>query len=533
MSRWFSSVSQWSLQRRIHVSTILLSASVLVIANWVTTRTAVNAVEGTIGVQTSNAAQRLAHSLTHSGVSEVPQPYKTLVREILELEPNIVRVDLYAEIKGELKNLDSSSFRGDRALEGEETGAFYAQKPKTFIVQEGVTREVFSVSPIYFNDGTRGFVSVVSSLQAVDQILSTQGRIRIYSLVVTVGLMVFAFGWLFRNTVYRTVKHLLDVMHRFREGETTARASGKLTGELGELGRGFNFLLEEVQKYHGELQSRVDAATSQLRTRNKDLKKLNLQLLETQRKLTQAERLALAGQLTATFAHEIGSPLSAISTHLQMMMEDTQLNPKIRERLRLAGEQIDRVCGIVENLLNTTRSAAQLETVELVEIVCKISQLLGPTFESRHIQLAMTSDEDVYWVSGNVDQLQQLFFNLLNNSLEAIQDYGNIGVEFKRIRRFENLSDFVQVKVTDSGVGIPQDRQAQIFKPFFTTKEFEKGTGLGLALCKEIVAHHHGSISVESEVGQGACFTIIFPLIPNRVSGNSGIVTERQEVGQK
>ncbi len=89
------------------------------------------------------------------------------------------------------------------------------------------------------------------------------------------------------------------------------------------------------------------------------------------------------------------------------------------------------------------------------------------------------------------------------------------------------------MKVTDSGVGIPQDRQAQIFKPFFTTKEFEKGTGLGLALCKEIVAHHHGSISVESEVGQGACFTIIFPLIPNRVSGNSGIVTERQEVGPK
>jgi two-component system, NtrC family, sensor kinase len=249
--------------------------------------------------------------------------------------------------------------------------------------------------------------------------------------------------------------------------------------------------------------------------------------------LTQAERLALAGQLTATFAHEIGSPLSAISTHLQMMMEDTQLNPKIRERLRLAGEQIDRVCGIVENLLNTTRSAAQLEPVELVEIVCKISQLLGPTFESRHLQLALTSDEEVYWVSGNVDQLQQLFLNLLNNSLEAVQDYGNIGVEFKRIRRFENLSDFVQVKVTDSGVGIPQDRQAQIFKPFFTTKEFEKGTGLGLALCKEIVAHHHGNISVESEVGRGACFTIIFPLIPNRVSRNSGIVPERQEVGPK
>jgi signal transduction histidine kinase len=533
MSRWFSPVSQWSLQRRIHVSTILLSASVLVIANWVTTRTAVNAVEGTIGVQTSNAAQRLAHSLSHSSVSDVPLPYKTLVREILELEPNIVRVDLYAEIKGELKNLDSSSFRGDRVLEGEETRVFYTQKAKTFIVQEGVSRQVFSVSPIYFSDGTRGFVSVVSSLQTVDEILSTQGRIRIYSLVVTVGLMVFAVGWLFRNTVYRTVNHLLDVMYRFREGETTARASEKLTGELGELGRGFNFLLEEVQKYHEELQSRVDAATSQLRTRNKDLKKLNLQLLETQRKLTQAERLALAGQLTATFAHEIGSPLSAISTHLQMMLEDTQLDPKIRERLYLAGEQIDRVCGIVENLLNTTRSATQLEAVELVEIACKISQLLEPTFESRHIQFNLTSHEDVYWISGNVDQLQQLFLNLLNNSLEAVQEQGKICVELRRIENFQAHSDFVQVKVSDSGIGIPQERQLEIFKPFFTTKEFEKGTGLGLALCKSIVAHHQGSITVESGVGQGACFTIIFPLIPDRVPGNSAVLTEHHEVGPK
>ena len=533
MSRWISPGSRWSLQTRILLSTIFLSASVLVIANWVTTRTAVSAVEGTIGVQTANAAQRLANCLVHSSSSDVPQQYKALVREILELEPNIVRVDLYREIKGEVRNLDSSSFRGDRVVEGEETRAFYAQKAKTFIVQEGASRQVFSVDPIYFDDGTRGFVSVVSSLQAVDEILSTHGRIRIYSLVVTVGLMVFAVGWLFRNTVYRNVNHLLGVMHRFWEGETSVRASENLTGELGELGRSFNFLLEEVQNYHEELQSRVEAATSQLRTRNKDLRNLNLQLLETQRKLTQAERLALAGQLTATFAHEIGSPLTAISTHLQMMMEDTQLNARIRERLHLAGEQIDRVCGIVENLLNTTRSAAHMEPVELVEILCKISQVLEPSFESRHIQYNLTSHEDVLWISGNVDQLQQLFLNLLNNSLEAVQDQGKIRVELKRVENGQSVPDLVQVKVRDSGVGIPHERQAEIFKPFFTTKEFERGTGLGLAVCKEIVAHHQGSISVESEVGQGACFTILFPLIPDRISGNSREGSERYEVGPK
>jgi two-component system, NtrC family, sensor kinase len=116
--------------------------------------------------------------------------------------------------------------------------------------------------------------------------------------------------------------------------------------------------------------------------------------------------------------------------------------------------------------------------------------------------------------------------------LEAIQDRGEIRVEVSRALNAQSIPDLAQVKVSDTGIGIPVERQAEIFKPFFTTKEFERGTGLGLAVCKEIVAHHLGSISVESEIGKGACFTVLLPAISQQVSIALGAVPKHSEVEQ-
>jgi len=269
-----------------------------------------------------------------------------------------------------------------------------------------------------------------------------------------------------------------------------------------------------MERFNENLQSQVEAATNELATRNRELRDLNLQLYETQKQLTQAERLALVGQLTATFAHEVGSPLSAISTHLQMLLEDSVMEPRVRHRLELANNQIDRVCGIVENLLTTTRQASRHAPVDLDEILCKVIHLMGPTLESRRIRLDFRNYGGPFLIEGDPDQLQQLFLNLMNNSLDAIHGAGTLAVEVCRQPATEPYRlGYVQVDVRDSGVGISADRLDQIFEPFFTTKELGKGTGLGLAVSKEIVGQHKGRISVVSEVGKGTCFTVLLPEI--------------------
>jgi two-component system, NtrC family, sensor kinase len=220
----------------------------------------------------------------------------------------------------------------------------------------------------------------------------------------------------------------------------------------------------------------------------------------------------LVGQLTATFAHEIGSPLSAISTHLQILLEDPQLDPKVRNRLHLTNNQIDRVCSIVESLLMSTHRSTRRVTVELEEMVYKVFYLLEPTMESRQIAFSFRGSDGPFLVEGDPDQLQQLFLNLFNNSLDAIQGAGSLSVEIRREAPPEkNGEAYFHIDVRDSGIGISASRLDHIFEPFFTTKEFGKGSGLGLAVSKEIVRHHEGQISVVSSLGRGTCFTICLP----------------------
>jgi two-component system, NtrC family, sensor kinase len=383
------------------------------------------------------------------------------------------------------------------------------------MIDGGSSRQILSVYPLQFKEGQQGFVTVLSSLEAVDQILKAHARIRLLSLAFTTFLLVGAITWLFRTTVYRSVHHLVDVMHRFRKGESSARASEKSTDELGELAHNLNYMLEEMEKFNVHLKSQVEAATDQLASRNRELQDLNLQLYMTQKQLTQAERLALVGQVTATFAHEVGSPLSAISTQLQMLLEDSQLDPSLRHRLQLANEQIDRVCNIVEGLLSTARQSTRRSPVELADIVHKVAHLLGPTMESRQVQFDLRTLGGPFVIEGDPDQLQQLFLNLFNNSLDAIRDPGGISVEIRSLAPAQKGEpDIFQIDISDSGIGIPPERLSQIFEPFFTTKEIGKGTGLGLAVSREIIRQHQGQISVKSPPGKGACFTILLPEMP-------------------
>jgi signal transduction histidine kinase len=513
------SSSKWSLQARILILAIIISASVLTTTNWLSRLSSMKAVERAIGAQTSNAARRLAIELQGSSVNNIPPRFQRHVREVHDLEPNVTRVDVYADFGGELKLVESSSTTGDRELEGQEIAAFRQSEPATFIADADPPRQLLSIHPLRFRDGRPGFLTIVSTLQAVDDILAAHSRIRLYSLLATMALLVGAITLLFRTTVYRSVLHLVDVMSQFKRGDAAARAKENLVGEFSELARNFNAMLEEIQRSKENLQHQIEEATAELANQNQELYTLNLQLYETQRLLGQAERLALVGQLAATLAHEIGSPLSAVSTHLQMLSEEPHLDSRVSRRLRLANEQIDRVSGIVENLLASARKTPRRLPVDIETTVSKVTHLLGPTMEARHIRFRLQGDGGPFWTEGDPDQLQQLFLNLFNNSLDAIRESGTLSVKIRRRPPNESLPQpHLQVEVSDSGVGISPDQIQHIFGSFFTTKEFGKGSGLGLAVCDEIVTRHGGRISVVSQPGTRTTFTILLPEMPGKGS---------------
>jgi signal transduction histidine kinase len=502
-----------TLQTRILFLTIVIATVVLLVSDNLSKLSSVRALEKEIGSQTTMAAHRMALDLMHATPENIDRRFHQSLSKVLEVVPNILRVDVYAKYGQDLRLVISSMQPEERPLEDFELQALNSGDSDTYMVEdEGSFRRVVAVNPLHLLDGKPAFVTVVSSLKPVDDLMKVRSQIRFFTLLANIVLLVIAITLLFRTTVYRSISHLVKTMHLFLAGQTTIRAQDRLPGEFGELARHLNFMLQEISQFHDNMKQQIQAATDVLAKRNQELENLNLLLFETQKQLVQAERLALVGQLTATFAHEVGSPLSALSTHLQILLEDSRIEPSAQERLKMADAEINRVVGIVENLLTNARRTGHQAPVDIGETIRKVHHLLGPLLQSRQVELTLTSEPGQLLIQAHSDQLQQLFLNLFNNSLDAIQKTpGRIGVRIRRVTEPPHDRPFFEIRIEDSGVGISADKLEHIFEPFFTTKEFGKGTGLGLAVCQEIVRRHDGRILAQSTPGENAIFTIYFP----------------------
>jgi two-component system NtrC family sensor kinase len=308
-------------------------------------------------------------------------------------------------------------------------------------------------------------------------------------------------------TIRRPLAEIVRAMELVKQSRFDTKLTPHGQDEIGLLARDFGEMTvalgeaqEEAIRQNRLLEQRVREATAELRSRN-------LELFEAQDELRRASRLATAGQVAAMLAHDLGSPLSSISGHLQLMLEDRSRNTEEMQRLQLILDQVERLSDTIRNFL---RSVGRLEThfqnTDLNALLEHLVQLTSPVFSERKIEPVLETDQKIPAILADPHQLQQLFLNLFTNAIDAMKDGGQLRV------KTEQDNSTVRVLVSDTGIGMSPQYLKHLFRPFFSTKEFGKGTGLGLAICKEIVKSHGGQITVESNVGQGTEFTILFPL---------------------
>ncbi|QAT84616.1 sensor histidine kinase [Corallococcus coralloides] len=234
-------------------------------------------------------------------------------------------------------------------------------------------------------------------------------------------------------------------------------------------------------------------------------------------KIRERDRLAALGEMAAGLAHEIRNPLGAIKGAAQCL-DPKKLPGEDGEFLDVIVEEVNRLNGVVTAFLDYSRPLKQnFGPTDLNEVVTRTMRLIQndmpPTAE-----LAVELDLRLPRAEGDAEQLKQVLINLVQNAVQALgPQAGRITVRTEKPERFGDLrsagGEFVEVRVSDTGPGIPADQQPHIFVPFFTTKQ--KGTGLGLAICQRIVKNHGGSISVQSKVGEGTAFVIRLPALPS------------------
>lgn len=286
---------------------------------------------------------------------------------------------------------------------------------------------------------------------------------------------------------------------------------------------GTYFLFRQVQlttKLETEreiLRDRVREATIELEKRNQELQETNLELWRTNRRMNELGRLAAAGQTAAHFAHEVGTPLNLISGHVQLLKSDLDRDPHDAEsRIRTISAQIERIERIVRRMLDKTRFETELAPLDLNSMLRKLCDAMAPALDKRNIRLVETFADNLPLMAGSSDRLQQLFLNLINNSLDAMPDGGEIQMH-TLIEGKPGKTQRIAVDFIDTGVGMTPEVMSHIFDPLYTTKDRGHGTGLGLVIVSQIVSEHGGRVEVESELGKGTRFRLNFAAIPNDV----------------
>ena len=383
-------------------------------------------------------------------------------------------------------------------------------------------------APVSLDGRVAGAAYAEFSTAQFDEVLDYQRRLSLTRRLLTETVIVLALNLFLYLKVHRPVRALLSAVESVGRGNEAALAPVHGTDEIGQLATRFNLMVErirlateenrrlyeELRKAHDELQLRVDEATAEVRQKNRELARTNELLSTAQRDVARAQRLSAIGQLAATVAHKIGTPLTALSGHIQLLQEDPQMRPESRRRLHTVEAQIERTSKIIQDLLVYARKPELVLTVlDINACVEECIALLHPEMDRRQVQLDIDLTAEPGKVTGDAQQLQEVFCNLIENALDVMPDGGTL--TFRSYELAPAGSDEhgrrIAVEISDTGPGIPPESRDQIFQPFFTTKKSGRGTGLGLAIALETVRAHAGQLTVHSEVGKGAKFVILLP----------------------
>ncbi|RZA07468.1 MAG: HAMP domain-containing histidine kinase [Proteobacteria bacterium] len=248
---------------------------------------------------------------------------------------------------------------------------------------------------------------------------------------------------------------------------------------------------------------------------------LSAQLRDAERQLVMKEKLAVMGQLTASFAHEIGTPLNAMGGHLDLLRGDLEKEGAKESRMRrldILRDQLQKIENIVKGFLQSTaKPVTQFQLLDLNKVMDKTLQIVSPRLDAMGVRLDKSLDNRLGPVRAVPLDVEQVLLNLLNNSLDSLQSKRRLTPShasrlevFSRYRR-EGLAEWVELGVLDTGTGIPRKDLERVFDPFYTTKAVGEGTGLGLTICREILEKYQGRLEIDSKEGAWTKVTLRMP----------------------
>lgn len=317
-------------------------------------------------------------------------------------------------------------------------------------------------------------------MMPTSDIAATKRRVALSMLVIASLAILLAggVGHLIAKNITAPIKELLDITKRVADGDLEHEGKIKSHDEIGELTTAFYQMIKQLKLF--------------------------------QRRLVESEKMAMAGQMAAAFAHDIRNPLSSIKMIVQLLEKKTTLNlneeNKENEKyLRAILEEVNRLDAKIKGRLDLIRPLElNLQNASLNDILIELISLMEANMSHHNIELEKSLEALIPSLKLDIDRIKQAFMNVILNSIQAMPNGGKLKISSGM------ESDAVSVEITDTGIGMSKETLDHLFTPFYTTKE--GGTGLGLLNAKRAIEQHGGSIGVSSEAGVGTKVIVRLPI---------------------
>jgi len=335
--------------------------------------------------------------------------------------------------------------------------------------------------------------------------IDTTNRVMSTFIIIAFACVVFLLVILYFSTTRITnpLQKMVVATQIISKGDLAHRVKVNSRDEIGYLAESFNLMTSNLETANEKLIEWGKTLEKKVEERTKELR-------EMQSHLIQSEKLASLGKLAAGIAHEINNPLGGILIYSNLLLEDTDKNSPHYENLKKIVKETSRCKDIVKGLLEFARpKEPEVALISINEILESSLAIMEKQALFQNINIKKTYESDMPKITADSAQLQQVFMNIILNAAEAMAGNGTLTLSTS----LNPDSKCVEVKFSDTGLGIKDEDKKRLFEPFFSTKEVSKGTGLGLAISYSIIQQHNGTIEVKSQVGKGSTFTIKLPVI--------------------
>jgi signal transduction histidine kinase len=333
-----------------------------------------------------------------------------------------------------------------------------------------------------------GILDVQAGFTSSDQLYVASKNLAIFGGIVIVVILWIVLNLLYHSQVESRLRIIMSGFDKLSKGDFSSKIKIPGRHELALLADKFNKMVENLKSARSKEDQFV------------------------QEKLERADRLVTLGEVAAEIAHEVNNPAGIILSRAEVIKEEIleqDSESAFVEDLNIIIQQTEKIAETTRSILHYSRKLPQDYTkIDLGELIQHSIRILQPRIKKSKVEIRAQVPDSNIFVWGNFSQLEQVFCNLINNSLDFIPvGNGIIQIAIEEEMNNGNPAKY-HIVYQDNGPGIPYEFRDKVFTPFFTTKQDEKGTGLGLFIVKNILVNHKGSIRIEPGERKGACFVI-------------------------